>query len=280
MTRRGLGAVAVAVLIALATGCSDSGTAETAIAPGLATAPSSTTTTAAPPAAPAPTDDGPVADPLPDRSAIAGRPLRVLLAGDSLMYDAAPGIQRALEPMGADVMVQAGLGTGLTNPEVVDWPVKIRETAASFRPDVVVLMIGAWDLLPRTHAQRTLQPGTLAWRVWYRSLAHQYAESASATGAEVFWLGIPHIRPAAERYVPVIDQVFRQVADERAGVLYLDTAAALEPPGGGYADAVPGPNGPIPLRKPDGVHFLDAGADRIGAVVAEPLRERWGLGGT
>lgn len=146
---------------------------------------------------PDPPTTAPAPAPLPLDPA---RPLRVLLVGDSLMFDAVPAIEAAFAATGAAVVrSQPWLGSGLTKTDLFDWRARWPAWVAEFRPDLVVALIGAWDV-PGGPRQSDRSPPPVApagWQAAYRGLVTEALSTLASTGAHVTWIGMPWTRTLA-----------------------------------------------------------------------------------
>jgi hypothetical protein len=98
-------------------------------------------------------------------------------------------------------------------------------------------------------------------------------------GAEVLWLGIPPVRdPVREQHSALLNDLFRQEADAREGVTFLDAHAMFDDGAGGYTSALEGIDGErVPVRAGDGVHLNEAGAERLAEHVTALISEAWEL---
>jgi peptidoglycan/LPS O-acetylase OafA/YrhL len=254
--------VLVAVIVATASPAADR-TAEPVVASPPTSfdgTPSTTSTTAAP---------QPVLD--PGRTPTAADPLRVLLVGDSVMVDASPGIEAAIEATGVATVEpggSAGFGLTYTKSWRSDWTDMVRNV----RPDVVVVLLGAWDAdNALAHA-----PG------WYAGVVDDATAVLAAGGARVVWLGWPPTHPPAvagrpepdydhiERQRDTVDSAFRTVAERHpGGVAYVDTGATLSRADGSFSAFLPDPTtgAMVRARKHDNTHFCPSGAERMGRLV-------------
>ncbi|QGG95357.1 acyltransferase family protein [Actinomarinicola tropica] len=231
----------------------------------------------APPASVAPA----AAEGGPEVPAILDRPLRLLVVGDSVSRSLGFGLDAWAAETGAFVVWNTGTpgcgivrsvevrsvgGAGATPEGCTSWPTLYADRIETFRPDLVVVLVGAWDA-----GDHRLEPGD-EWR-WagdptfdaaLRRDVDLAAEVLTAGGATVAWLTYPHftlanypgVDPSAEdedtprRLDHVNDLVAGVVADhEDVGV--VDLAGHMEHRPGGVFDT--------DLR-PDGVHFDDDGA--------------------
>ena len=217
---------------------------------------------------------------VPRRVPTLADPLRVLVVGDSLMFDAAPGIERRLSRLPAvRFRTATWLGSGLSNPEFYDWPAQMDELVATFDPEAVVVMFGGNDWEPREVEGRTLRPGTAAWRRFYQRQVDEALAILTGQGAFVYWLGMPHVRPdRIEAAVPDLNAVYRDAARRWPAVTFVDGARALAGEDGGYTSYLRTADGRlVEVRKPDGIHFLDPGADRLADAVMAKLGPDWQL---
>src|SRR5688500_8782564 len=98
-------------------------------------APTIASTTTVPPAPSAP------------RRPTQADPLRVLVLGDSVMYDATPSIAAVLESTGVmSVDARPFFGFGLAFADHYDWRRVWPEVLAEIRPEIAIVMVGAWDV--------------------------------------------------------------------------------------------------------------------------------------
>jgi peptidoglycan/LPS O-acetylase OafA/YrhL len=233
-------------------------------APAVASPPISSTTTAAP-----------RVSLNPGRTPTAADPLRVLLVGDSVMVDASPGIEAAIEATGVAAVEPGGFpGFGLTYTK--SWRRDWTDMVAKVRPDVVVVLLGAWD------ADNALaHPPD-----WYAGVVDDATAILAERGARVVWLGWPPTRPPAvagraepdydhiELQRDTVDAAFRTVADRHAGdVAYVDTGSTLSLPDGSFSAFLPDPTtgAMVRARKHDNTHFCPSGAERMGRLVLGAL---------
>jgi hypothetical protein len=197
-------------------------------------------------------------------------PLRVLILGDSVMFDAAPAIAAALTSTGAMIVdSRPFLGFGLTKTDPFDWRKTWPEWLAEAAPGAVVVMIGAWDVGNREVAGRLLILGQPAWREWYGEIVEEAVDVLSANGAHVFWIGMPGAElPGGVENATALNEVVRDVTDARREASFLDGASPLAADGR-FPQYLPGPDGTRQrIRKTDGIHLCPPGAARLADAVA------------
>jgi peptidoglycan/LPS O-acetylase OafA/YrhL len=242
-------------------------------------APSASPTTAATPSSPS----APLPPPLGLvglRRATAQDPLRVLIVGDSVMFDASPAIQSALQATAVvRVVLRAAVGFGLSQ-SIYNWRSDWPKLVAAEQPELVIAMLGGWD------GARALSNGTQ----WYANLTDEAVRLLSAGGAKVLWLEYPHNQPPDvagqppqnqalnERRREAVNTVFAESALRHPGTVgYLPLGPALDADGH-YSAFLPGPDGTLErVRKHDNIHFCPAGAERVGAWVLQAVTASYAL---
>jgi hypothetical protein len=230
----------------------------------------------------------------------AGRPLRVLVVGDSVAFTLRDAFDRAAERLSTSgvrtellgVMAQPGFGLTADSPGRLDWsgvdpslmvppaqwfagwPLRLADTIGRDRPDVVVVLVGAWDAIPRRVDGAWLRPGTRRWRVWFERRVALTNEILGHSGAAVVWLrlsclGDEHQSGRLAAVSGVIADAARR-RPRRVATFDLDPVVC---PDGRY-DALFRHGGEVvKLRMDDGVHFqiTSAGA-ALAPVIADQLK--------
>ena len=196
----------------------------------------------------------------------SGPALRVASLGDSVAYDGDPGIRAALEATGEVVVdTRSYGGVGLLRPGIDDY---LRE-ALDENPDVVVVMLGGWDL-------GEIVAGPPA----YGRRLDEVAGLLTSKGATVIWLGMPPTPPpeGIEEARQTANREFAALADRHDGVNYLDTGQILGDRFGGFTRTRTGVAGTeVQVRKVrdgrDDGHLCPAGAALLGQAVLTAMRE-------
>jgi hypothetical protein len=283
MVRRGVGAVLVAAVVAtLLAGCASvASTLGDPPRPAFGRAAPSPVRPIASTAAPFP--NAPALPLRPGRVPTAADPLRVMIVGDSLMYDASPGIKAALESTGVvRVSENAVLGFGLVWgwPWRTQWPRMVAEE----RPELVLAMLGTWD-----HDAAIGHGGD-----WYRGLVDEAAAILVSGGARLVWTGYPRVRSTFHTFLKpdpnhpsshsevgrqFIDAVFATLPATFPGrVSYLLLDPVLDAPGGQYSSYLQDDEGAMVLaRKRDGAHFCPFGSERVGRYIAAAVQPVFAL---
>lgn len=240
-------------------------------------------------AVPDPKPEAPVAKPEPPKRKLftAKRPLRIWIAGDSLVVVPGESILRAVAGRRSVVPaapIDGRIATGLERPDVFNWFTHVRDVMRSQEPDAVVLMFGGND----DHGFMTGVPegvtigsfGSGSWEREYRRRVRGIMDTVTRSGAHLVWIGLPISRDAEQtRRYDTINAIVQSEAAKRPGrVTYLDTYFFFAGADGGYAQYVTDPAGRlVKMRADDGVHFERAAGDRIAQEVLRVLGERFRL---
>ena len=220
-----------------------------------------------------------VADVFPAaRMGTAEDPLQILAVGDSLMLDLQRGMERTLDRR-PDVVVEGrgAVGFGFTVP-LWDWEddvlVYYAGLIAEFRPDVVVVMIGANEFEGHVVDGEGLVPGSLRWAEVLAERADDAMSRWRADGAHVYWWTTPRMRDPRFLTDGLNDVWASAISARGSGASDLDSMEVLGDETGAYREQMPDDEGRmVRLRKEDGVHFLEVGADLLARQLERRLVE-------
>ncbi len=193
------------------------------------------------------------------RTPTADDPLRVLLTGDSYMYDAEPGIAAALSATGVVEPVMASqLGFTITAD---GWEQTLTELVDVHRPELVVAMWASFDVV-------WLEGGDPA---EYEARLARAFDILSADGAMVAFVGLaPSLWPGVdpEPVDRAINELFLAVAHEHEATYYVDPDPIVAPDGNPdrWLDTE---DGRLLVRKTDVSHYCGDGAGRFGLAFVE-----------
>jgi uncharacterized protein len=210
------------------------------------------------------------------RSPTAAAPLRVLLAGDSVIRDFGESVLRlSADDPRYDTALHYEIATGLTRDDVFNWPAALAADLEAGDPEVVVVMFGGND------GQGIVEPdGTVHQRVTDPGWAPEYArrvglmmDQLQADDRLVYWVLQPPMRDAEfDERIDIINDVFVTEAEDRPWVEIVETAPLFGDGNGDFVDLVPGAGGGLEdLRQDDGIHLARAGADLLAANLLQLL---------
>ncbi len=234
--------------------------------------------------------------PPPDTTSVApptrekftpNRPLRIWVAGDSLVVVPgqsilrAVGERRAIEPIDD---VDGRIASGLERPDVFNWFEHVSQVMRKEKPRAVVLMFGGNDdhgFMTGLPEGREVGPfGSASWKAEYRRRVAGVMDTITRSDAFLVWIGLPITDDAEQtiRYDTINAVVQSQAARRPGRVAYLDTYFFFAGEDGGYAQYVENDSGRlVKMRADDGVHFERAAGDLIARKVLAKLNQRFDL---
>jgi hypothetical protein len=222
---------------------------------------------------------------MPDASGSgAAAPVRVLAVGDSVALTMALGLQRLESQWNLSVWDDGTLGCGFVRADEQllqgkwvaqrevcnDWPERWRSYVDAFQPDVVVMLVGAWDTSDLKRYGRLLEFGTPEADAYILSELSTAVDVLSSGGAKVLLLTTPYFKQpdlaldvgGKDRFdssrVDRLNALYAELAQQRPDRVTLVDLNALVGPGGQYTSSIDG----VDIRG-DGVHFTVAGADFV-----------------
>jgi uncharacterized protein len=194
------------------------------------------------------------------RQPAPGRPVSVLVTGDSeadfvgqrLIDQAPPGLLQI------DTVTRNG--TGLTNPGFFNWELNAQQEMGSRDPDAVVMVIGGNDGYNVQVGGAVYGPQNPGWRTEYARRVAVVARVLAGNGERpVYWVPPPTARD--DEYNAIYGNQNRAVAQAAKavpGLRYVDIYNAIN--GGKYSDDLTIDGRRVLARQPDGVHFTRDGA--------------------
>lgn len=219
-------------------------------------------------------DDGPAPAPTPS----GPTQVTVLLVGDSMMQiGLAPGIAKAFaQDPHVRVLRVTHPGTGLSRPDVFDWPHELAGVVVHEKPRFVVATFGGNDAQDMRVGGQAIAFGTSTWDAAYTERVRALMEELTRDGAEVLWVSLPPMRSAdfnervgklndltvaaakSVRHVEVLDATPLVTAGDRTFATYLPA------PGGGL----------VQVRQEDGIHLSSAGGERVATEAVGWIKSR------
>ena len=189
--------------------------------------------------------------------------LEVVLGGDSVMAGLVPAVRAALGDQ-AQVDHLAAPTISTVSGRVV-WHTGIDE----LDPDLVVVLVGAWEVL-----QPGFAPTEAGWTTTYaREVLDPLAASLTAGGARVLWVEMHTATDVLTTLsFAVLGAQVRALTERNAAIDVIDAGDVVDGPGDVIADVLPGPDGTQQrIRRLDGtgVHLCPAGVVRLAGSVLE-----------
>lgn len=208
-------------------------------------------------------------------------PLVMYIGGDSMVGQFGPMLDNRAARSG---MVHSEFvyefESGLSRPDFVDWPERLRTVSAQLDPDVFVLFFGGND------AQAIYMPDgswidfdTPEWEEEYRRRVDGVMTELEEAGHWVYWMGMPIVRSETFRpRVELLNEIYESEAADHPRVTFIESWSVFQGPDGGYSEYLTDAEGNlVDMRLDDGVHLTTAGAIRLAEVVYQIMAEDWGL---
>ncbi len=203
----------------------------------------------------------------PTRPVTEDEPLLVWVAGDSLSFEYGKAVIRGAESealLDAIPQVTFEVATGLSRPDVFNWPLRLAQGMQSEDPDIVIFMAGSND------DQSVSEPGggpthsccDASWQAEYGRRVGSVMDQVIVQGRTIVYVGVPIMGGATGSRNPdyqIINDIIEAQADLRPMAHYVDTYALFSNENGHYSQYLFGEK----VRADDNVHFERAGGDRL-----------------
>jgi hypothetical protein len=215
------------------------------------------------------------------REVTAADPLRMFIGGDSMVGQFGPMLENAAEAGGLVEVTEVlyEFSSGITRPDFLDWPVRLREVREVQDPDVIVLFFGGNDAQAVRIDGVWHEFGSETWMTEYRKRVGDLMTELEEDNRDVYWMGMPIVRSADFRdKVEVLNEVYRSEADRHDGVTFVDSWSVFTGPDGGFSEYLTDSNGDlVDMRLNDGIHLTTAGGIRLAEVTFGVIAENWGI---
>ena len=242
--------------------------------------PSSTTTTTAP--APVATPETTTTTAPSRREITATDPLRMFIGGDSMVGQFGPMLENTAEAGGLVEVTEVlyEFSSGLTRPDFLDWPVRLREIREAQDPDVIVLFFGGNDAQAIQIDGTWHEFGSETWMSEYRRRVGDLMAELDEDGRDVYWMGMPIVRSDDFRQkVEVLNEIYRSEADRFERVNFVDSWPVFTGAAGEFSEYLTDANGDlVDMRLNDGIHLTTAGGIRLAEVTFGVIADNWGIG--
>jgi hypothetical protein len=209
----------------------------------------------------------------------AADPLNVLVVGDSLGADLAQGMSRLLSEKGTfRPREDTRESTGLARPDYFNWPYQVAIDISERRPDLVVAMFGGNDNQNFLVGEHGVVFGGQEWRRIYGARVGHLMDLVTRSGRPLIWVGLPVMKdPGRSKQMRILNSVFREQAEGRPGVSYVDAYQLFSSPRGGYTAFLRNGGGHLEqVRESDGIHLtVGAGGARLANAVFQIMRTLW-----
>ncbi|HEX9530225.1 MAG TPA: acyltransferase family protein [Acidimicrobiales bacterium] len=208
-----------------------------------------------------------------------GQPARVLVVGDSVAQTLADGLTPYASQYGLSIDNKGTLGCGVVRggpyryfgqisqelPDCETWPDRWAQNVRREDPDVVMAILGRWEVMDRVHDGRWSRIGDLDFDVYLETEIEHAVSVLSAGGAKVAFVTAPYYlrgeRPDGGRWpeddparVDEWNRLLREVVSRHPAQASIVDLNYKTGPDGKYVNYIDG----VKLRY-DGVHFTPQG---------------------
>jgi hypothetical protein len=163
--------------------------------------------------------------------------------------------------------------TGLSNSWFYNWPKEFKGMLNQYKPNLVIVMMGANDHQNMKVGSKVITFGTSAWNAKYAAYMREMTSMATASGAYLTWVGLPVMRPASyAKAMLQLNDIYESVATSETGVSFIATKNYFSDAKGKFR-AWASINGKrSKIRGDDGIHFAQAGQPVLGTYVIDQLK--------
>lgn len=216
------------------------------------------------------------------RTASAEEPLQLWIGGDSQAQVFGQSLVALATDTGViEPQLDYRISSGLTRLDYFNWPAHLANVAEEQDPDAMVLIFGANDVQGiETPDGEIFQPGEPGWSAEYRRRVAGTMDLLQGEVGRQFWVGQPIA--SSESYserMAMVNTIFREEAEARPWVSYIDSWALFTDENGEYSAFLPDESGtPVDMRQGDGIHLTRAGGDRLATAVLDAVGDYFGIG--
>ena len=197
----------------------------------------------------------------------------VVVFGDSLGDGVWAGLYHQLsKDKRFNVIRKSKVATGFVRRDYYDWNEAAREVAGDTVIDIAVVIMGTNDRQTIVEDGARYALFTPEWRKVYEARVDDFTATLKATGARIYWIGLPVMRSAEfEKDMVSFSDIFERRAAANS-VYFLPTHDLLADENGAYmAYGVDSAGRKKLLRAEDGIHFTMDGYDHLVKPVARAI---------
>ena len=210
---------------------------------------------------------------------IGPKPRRVLVIGaSSIQFAIGVELEKRLPKFYRDVKVKryGQLATGLSRPDFMNWPDKLRSLAKTFKPDLVICNFGGNDAQPIPVGKYgKIEYGTPEWDAKYAERVTEIIDIAKEHGADTVMIGMPIMRsPAFSKKMRRLNRIMRK-ATEDAKMLFVPTYEKASTPDGRYRTTIEYRGKRGLMRTSDGVHYTRLGGRFMIEQIMQEVERRY-----
>jgi len=205
-------------------------------------------------------------------------PLDVLVVGDSLAVTLAVSMEKVFKEYEGLTMIPKGkIASGLFNPHYYNWDQALRQFLDEYRPQLVVVMMGANDAKYLALDPESPEPAALEDRrkAVYEARLARFISIMDEKGVPSYWIGLPVMGdPDLSAKGKALNALVSKAVQDSAHCRFVDTWDLLAGPGGCYTHHLVTDSGrKIRVREGDKIHFSTAGGDILVRALLKDVEE-------
>lgn len=199
---------------------------------------------------------------------------RIAVFGDSLAGDLGKGLERFYADNPDIAVLQQSVGSsGLVRQDYFNWNEAISKQIKADSFDLAVVMIGLNDRQNLRVDGTSVAPLTDAWNAAYSARLNQLLGELAAANKPVVWVGLPPMQSSSLTSGTSQITMLERLASYGNGVSFVDIYDHFLDANGNYASRGPDINGQqVLIRRSDGIHFTNAGADKLAFYVNKAIK--------
>lgn len=211
----------------------------------------------------------------------AANATRVAIMGDSMAVDLGKAMERFYAEDPNLVVVPMGVGSsGFVRDDFFDWNKTISDQIAANSFDLAVMIIGINDRQELKVNGQTYPSLSEEWTKAYRARLDSALNQLRTANKPVIWIGLPPMEQPT--YSSALAQIngLQRLASLSGGAEFLDIFERFADENGRYSSFGPDLSGnSVQMRKGDGIHFSNAGSDKLAYYVNEAIGKFYSGGG-
>ncbi|HET9090155.1 MAG TPA: DUF459 domain-containing protein [Acidimicrobiales bacterium] len=198
---------------------------------------------------------------------------RILEIGDSIGSELGWGLGREIFKVpGITLIERDKSSTGLAASWYYNWPARLRRLLHRYRPNLVIVCLGANDQQAISRRGTAMDFATPAWRTAYRANIDQILGLARHHGAYLLWVGLPVMRPIQyNRGVTLLNSLYAEQVSRSPGAIFVSTSQLLATSSGEFRRTAHVGTRVEILRANDGIHFTVIGEDVFSTYVVKAI---------
>ena len=192
-------------------------------------------------------------------------PVRIAVLGDSLADGLWGSFYRAFADCASvDVLRRSTVSDGLAGNDAEDWLGRLEGDGPL---DLVVVQIGANDIINIREGRERYIAGTPEWDVAYAARAEALAAGLQGVAGEVIWMGLPIVGRAQYEDSYRNISALQAEAVTKAGVRFVDTHTPTTFGQGAFVMSAEVDGAVRQIRASDQVHFTELGYDVVAGLI-------------